>query len=118
MNYLDNQNSKLISSLLDSHEDIKSDGSLFDDLNSLTKKYQQYNEKIYDQMHDPYIELVESKDDRIEELKIKNDELKQELIDLSILYNEKIEQIRIDHRKELHSQHKEYLKQLKKNNIQ
>ena len=111
-------NSKLITSLMDYHDEIKSEDTLFDDFNILTKKYQRYNEKIYDQIDDPYIELIESKDVIIKELRSQIDELKQELVDVCILYNDKIEFLRFDHRKELHTLHKQYLKQLKKNNIQ
>ncbi len=125
-------NTKFISSLMDYQhhnkdkdndkdtdtDTDKGEDTFDDELNILTKKYQRYNEKIYDHINDPYVELIDSKDVIIKELRSKIEELKQELIDVSILYNDKIELIRNDQRKELHTQHKEYLKQLKKNNIQ
>ena len=61
---------------------------------------------------DPYTELIESKNDTINDLKQEIGKLKQKITDLTILYNTKIEQLRQEHMRELHNQHKEFMKKI------
>jgi len=78
---------------------------------SVTHAIDQINDSEKDT--DPFIELVESKNDIINELKQEILRLKQEIVDLTLLYNLKIENLRQDHKKELYAQYKEFLKKLK-----
>lgn len=127
--------------------DINRHEMLVDDLDSLSRKYNRYNDASsrqkresdrqkernsrfdsrygkYDQSDmienleneqyvDPYEELIESKNITIDELKHENAHLKQKLVDLSILYNSKLDNLRQEHRISLHQQHKKFIEKIK-----
>jgi len=88
---------------------IYKEDEMTNNLISLTKKYQQpQNVK-----NDPYDQLMETKDVLIEDLKKEIIRLDRELVDLTIIYNEKIEQQRFEHKKELQKLRREYVKKIK-----
>ena len=103
--------------------DINQSEMIINDLDTLEKKYNRYNNSliqknlptVYKSKNiikntDPYDELIQSKNVIIDDLKKENIRLKQEHIDLSIIYNNKIDMMRQQHRKELHNQYKEFVK--------
>lgn len=124
-------------------DDVKRDESMIDNLDALTKKYNRYQNTSlqqksnreqnmrYDSRYgkhneidnryqqerehpiDPYEELIESKNIEIDDLKHEITKLKQKFVDMSITYNSKIDRLRQDHRKELHSQHKKFMERIK-----
>lgn len=69
---------------------------------------------IYD---DPYSELLESKNDTIYDLQQEIKKLKQNILDLTILYNTKIEHLHQEHTRELHEQYEEFMKKKKHQKI-
>ena len=91
------------------YNDILNDDILTSDLDILANKYDNYQKN----KKGPYIDLVESKNKIIDDLKNDIKKLKQELIDMSVNYNSKIEQLRIEHKRELNIQHHEYMKKIK-----
>lgn len=93
-----------------------------DDIKLLINKYKSNKIRAsgYDNLNDdeyklcdPYEELIKTKNNTIEELKLEIATLKQKLIDQSLLYNEKIELLKTQHKMELLVQHKQYMKKLK-----
>ena len=90
---------------------IKKDEDMLNDFNSLTKKYSQFQNNTTKK--DPYAEIINSKDVMIEDLKKQLQKSGQDLIDLTLLYNNKIESLRIEHKKELCILRSEYMKKLK-----
>ena len=103
--------------------DINQSEMIINDLDTLEKKYNRYNNSliqknlptVYKSKNtikniDPYDELIQSKNVIIDDLKQENIRLKQEHVDLSIMYNNKIDIMRQQHRKELHNQYKEFVK--------
>jgi hypothetical protein len=100
----------------------KNTESLLTDLAILSNKYKRYNDeqnktyghKINDRVKEknPLSEIIVSKDEQISNLKIEIDKLKQELIDTTIAYNLKLEQLRSDHRNDLQRQYLEFMKKL------
>jgi hypothetical protein len=73
------------------------DHSIFDEnLNILKKKYQQY--KTNEEFYHPHIE---EKNMIIDDLKEEISKLKKEMINLTLDYNKKIDDLRFTHKKEL-----------------
>jgi hypothetical protein len=88
---------------------IYKEEELTNNLISLAKKYQQPRNV----QNDPYDQLIETKDILIEDLKKEIIRLDRELVDRTIVYNEKIEQQRFEHKKELQKLRREYVKKIK-----
>jgi len=126
----------------DQINDLKQTETMIDNLGALSKKYNMYRDNSsrqildreknirydsrygkYDEIDnkhaqeklnaDPYEELIMTKNIEIDDLKNEILVLKQKFVDISLLYNSKIECLRQDHRKELHSQHKKFMERLK-----
>jgi hypothetical protein len=120
----------------DQIDDLKQTETMIDNLGALSKKYNLYRDNSsrqisdreknirhdsrygkYDEIDnrhvDPYEELIMTKNIEIDDLKNEILVLKQKFVDISLLYNSKIECLRQDHRKELHSQHKKFMERLK-----
>jgi hypothetical protein len=80
--------------------------TVLEDLERLSKKYKRYHqEHMHQNQKDPFFELLESKDEQINSLHKKLEILKQQLIDTTIIYNTKIEELRSEHRRELQRLH-------------
>jgi hypothetical protein len=60
--------------------------------------------------NDPYLELLESKNDTINDLQQEITKLKQKIVDLTRIYNTKIEYLYQEHQRELHKQYQEFMK--------
>lgn len=88
---------------------IYKEDEMTNNLDSLTKKYQQ-SQNV---RNDPYDQLIETKDVLIENLKKEIIRLDRELVDRTIIYNEKIEQQRFEHKKELQKLRRECVKKIK-----
>jgi DNA repair ATPase RecN len=101
---------------VDQFVEINKKEDLLDDLDRLTKKYNMYNEngKKYDPNLDEYSKMIKVRDTIIEEMKTEIALLKQQMMDITFQYNEKIEMLRTEHRKELHRLHTEYVKRINK----
>ena len=95
------------------HETPKTEQDLDLDIMTLENKYSQYSQNNKQKYkNDPYDELIKEKDKTINKLRHIIEELKIEKIDLSILYNEKIEMLRTENKKNLLVQHKQYIKNI------
>ncbi len=102
----------------DEFTELKSE-NINNDLKYLSKKYQKYSrEKNNDKESNYYTELLESKNYKIQELESVILSLKDEIEYMRYSLNDKIENIKMEHRKELfllHKQQKEYIKNYIKN---
>lgn len=93
-----------------SNIDVITFENLNDDIIQLEKKYKK-NDNC--EKYDPFNFLIEMKNDTIDDLKREINGLKQEIIDLTIIYNNKIENLRTQHKNDLYLQYKEYIKKCK-----
>lgn len=91
--------------------DIREEEELLGDLNRLSQKYKRYQNE---NNNNDYNEIIREKDFVINDLKREIDELKQKNIDITILYNTKIENIKTEHKKELYRIHSEFANRLNK----
>ena len=80
------------------------------DLNHLTKKYK----KLQENKTDFYDELINTKDDTIHDLNDEIEKLKENIDELALIYNDKIQYIREQHKKDLYTQHVKYVKKINK----
>jgi hypothetical protein len=90
---------------------------LVSDLNRMSKKYKQYQANTLNgsgSPSNPWTELMESKNNTINDLIQELAKAKQDLVDLTIVYNNKIELLRTEHKRELNFQHAECMKKIKK----
>lgn len=97
--------------------DVKKEEELLGDLDMLSEKYRRFQkENINTIINDntEYGELLKEKDFIINDLKNENKELRQKIIDITILYNTKIENIKTEHKKELYRIHSEFVERLNK----
>lgn len=100
-------------SVIQQLETIRSEDSVSGDLNRLSKKYSQYRiESLQPNGSNEYDRLIKIKDIVIEDLKKENELLKQKLIDLTIVYNTKIDDLKIEHKHELRRMHAEYINRI------
>lgn len=83
-------------------------------LDHLTKKYNRYKQEFTKEIStDPLYEVIKSKDTIIDDLTKRIESLEKQLVDTTILYNTKIEQLRMEHKNELRRQHAEFVKRSK-----
>lgn len=83
------------------------------DIARLSKKYALLQSGGSLQKNDPLTGIIESKDQIIDDQHKMIENLKQEITDLTLCYNEKLEQLRVQHKKELCLQHAQYVRKLK-----
>lgn len=93
--------------------DIKKEEALIGDLNRMSQKYKRY-QRENNNNNDECADLIKEKDFIINDLKKEIDELKQKNIDITVLYNTKIENIKFENKKELHRLHSEFANRLNK----
>lgn len=98
--------------------DIIAEDDLIVDLDRLTKKYMRYQEDTYhDTKLDEYSRLLRDKDMSIEDLKKENAQMRQKLIDLAIMYNTKIDELKLTHKRDLRRMHIEFVKKTTNNKL-
>lgn len=99
------------------YQEIKNEEDILNNFNIVSKKYQQYQNNQSNQTNrntnNLYNEIINSKEVIINDLKIDINNLNQKLINLTFLYNDKIEQLRIEQKKELYLLHAEYIKKIR-----
>jgi len=97
-------------SVIEQLETIRSEDNVNDNLNRLSKKYSHYQtESLCSRGSNEYDRLIKIKDIQLDDLKKENEFLKQKLIDLTIVYNTKIDDIKIEHKHELRRMHAQYI---------
>jgi hypothetical protein len=104
-------------------EKEKNNEIMIGNLERLSKKYQRYNQEHINIQKEPnghakdsFVELIETKDDLINSLQNEINMLKQQLVDTTIIYNTKIEQLRSEHTQELHRLHISFAERLASKN--
>lgn len=137
------QSQRMIMTPYQQINDIREEENLVDNLGRLKKKYTLYkteNRQVHHrvhnhnhnqthnqnqgqgqgqgqyQNHDDITFLLNERDMTITELKSQIDSLNQKLITLTIIYNEKIEDLKTEHKKELHRLFSEFVKRTNKIN--
>lgn len=88
--------------------------SINDNLKYLSKKYHKYSLKNNNTESNHYTELLELKDNKIQELESIILSLKDEIEYMKYSLNEKIENINLDHKKQLFLLHKQQKNHIKK----
>ena len=98
-------------SVIEQLETIRSEDNVNDDLNRLSRKYSYYQTESIrpNGSTNEYIKIIKIKDIQLDDLKKENEFLKQKLIDLTIVYNTKIDNIKIEHEHELRRMHAQYI---------
>ena len=78
-----------------------------DNLAKLIAKYENYKKepKYYNSKSDPFEEIIFQKNKLIDELNSTIEKLKNDIVELTISYNNKIDQLRTEHQKELLKQY-------------
>lgn len=98
--------------------DLTAEDDLIVDLDRLTKKYMRYQEETYhDTKLDEYSRLLKDKDMTIEDMKKENAQMRQKLIDLAIMYNTKIDELKLEHKRDLRRMHMEFVKKTSNKSI-
>lgn len=107
-NFMVRRHKKPLHKRMMDEEDIKYD---------ITKLENKYNNLQNDTQTNPYAKLLQTKDDMINILKDEIEDLKNKLTERAIEYNKKLENLRTEHKNEMASHHKKYIKKLQQYNI-
>jgi len=90
------------------------------DLSRLSNKYSHYQNQRHNKNKnnnsDEIMGILDGKDIVINNMASEIKQLKQQIIDLSVTYNKKIEDLKIKHKKDLMCIHSDYVRRMNQNN--
>lgn len=86
------------------------------DLSRLSNKYSHYQNRDKNNISDEITNILNGKDIIINNMTDEIKQLKQQIIDLSVTYNKKIEDLKIKHKKDLMLIHSDYVRRINQNN--
>lgn len=86
------------------------------DLSRLSNKYTLYQNRDKIGHSDEVTYILNEKDILVKNMANEIKQLKQQIVDLSVTYNKKIEDLKIKHKKDLLRIHSDYVKRINQNN--